>query len=259
MQTVEMIDIQVPYTTWPRMQRNTGPIFNSRPSQQYKTEKLKQLDLYGDDLWAEDSRSDIHIIINQAAKFCGLNNKDNIVDLALSLEEDIAILDRGKLIAICFCFPSSWIPRERIGLSLTDIHVPVADSEKLVKASTKLAATMADPVLGSFKRSVWTVTNNPSLTNHPKNKLNTIPQSIDELYFRTETQTTAPLGNGSTSLFFVKVDVVPLTQVWNQYGIKIVDSINSMSENILEYKNLNHIKKLLNIFVRERSSEPQFA
>jgi hypothetical protein len=65
---------------------------------------------------------------------------------------------------------------------------------------------------------------------------------MDDLYFRWEKQTTARIDN-DTSLFFVKVNVVPLQQVYNQ---KILDSINSMSINVLAYKNLTNIKNLLN-------------
>ena len=94
----------------------------------------------------------------------------------------------------------------------------------------------------SFRRWVWTVTVNPDLSNHPDNQKNINPTSIDDLYFRWETQTTARVDN-DTSLFFVKVDVVPLRTVWNQ---RILDSINSMSDAVLTYKNLHNIKRLLN-------------
>ena len=46
-----------------------------------------------------------------------------------------------------------------------------------------------------------------------------------------------------TSLFLIKVEVIPLKQVWDK---KILESINSMSEDILKYKGLVKIKKLLN-------------
>jgi len=33
----------------------------------------------------------------------------------MKLEEDLAIMHRGKLEAIAFCFPSGWIPRNGLG------------------------------------------------------------------------------------------------------------------------------------------------
>jgi hypothetical protein len=44
-------------------------------------------------------------------------------------------------------------------------------------------------------------------------------------------------------LFLIKVEVFPLRDVWDP---KILDSINSMSENVLNYKGLVEIKDLLN-------------
>ena len=79
------------------------------------------------------------------------------------------------------------------------------------------------------------------LSNHPaisRPELN----SFDDLYFRLETQTSAPVDE-NTSLFLVLVEVFPLNEVWN---ISILKSINSMSESVLKYKNLIEIKKYLN-------------
>jgi len=50
-----------------------------------------------------------------------------------------------------------------------------------------------------------------------------------------------------TSLFFVRTHVVPLLSIWTDLGSKIQDSINSMSPAVLTYKNLLHIKMILNM------------
>ena len=65
---------------------------------------------------------------------------------------------------------------------------------------------------------------------------------FENLYFRVETQTTAPIDK-LTSLFFIKVDVLPLAEVWD---IRILESINSMTEEVLNYKSLKKIKEILN-------------
>lgn len=237
------IDIKIPYTTKPSMVKNYGPI-STRITDFYYKEKLNQLDKFANDLWAISYEANQNHLIYKVSKHLGLPEKDNIVDLALCFNEDLAIMYDGILAAICFCFPSSWIPADRIGMHLSDIHRPVADNHNLVKYSDKLAKTMADPTLGSFKRQVWTLTTSSELSAHPK-----IPKpeisSFDKLYFRMETQTTEPLGDGRTSLFFVRVEVFPLTDIWNQYGAVIKDSINSMSNAILDYKNLQEIKALI--------------
>lgn len=229
--------VKVPYTTGPNMIRNTGPVFISPPNLEIIKSKKKELERYGTDLWAQDPTATD--AVRQAAEYCNVYS-DNITDLALRLEEDVAVMHQGKLAAICFCFPSGFIPSERVGMSLSDIHRPVADGETLVRASPGISRVMCEQP--SFRRWVWTITANPDLSNHPSNKKDIVPNSIDDLYFRYETQTTARVNN-DTSLFFVKVDVVPLKTVWNQ---KILDSINSMTDSVLTYKNLHEIKKILN-------------
>lgn len=231
--------IKVPYTTGPNMVRNTGPVFISPANQEIIKQKKEQLHKYSADLWAQEPRAES--VVKKAAEYCNVFTEE-IIDLALMLEEDVAVMHKGKLAAICFCFPSGFIPSERIGMTLSDIHKPVGDGEQLVKASPGIARVMTEQP--SFRRHVWTVTNNPKLSNHPNEKIDILLQSMDDLYFRWETQTTARVDN-DTSLFFVKVDVVPLKQVWDR---KILDSINSMSDAVLTYKNLHHIKKLLNTF-----------
>lgn len=229
--------VKVPYTTGPNMIRNTGPVFIFPPNQETIKKKKIEIEKYNTDLYAQSQG--LEKIVARAAEYCNVYS-DNIVDLALRLEEDVAVMHQGRLAAICFCFPSGFKPSERIGMLLGDIHKPVADGELLVKASPGISRVMTEQP--SFRRWVWTVTVNPDLSNHPDNQKDIIPKSIDDLYFRWETQTTARVDH-DTSLFFVKVDVVPLRSVWNR---QILDSINSMSDAVLTYKNLHGIKKLLN-------------
>ena len=244
---IDILDsiIQIPYTTSPKMVRNSGDVFNKHPQIDYINQKQIQLSKYND-LYGQSSICDEQQLIQKASRHLGLPEYSNIKDFALVFEEDLAIMHHGKLAAICFCFPSSWVPAERIGLSLTDIHRPVADNAKLVAASDKISKTISDPVMGSFKRYVWTITNNPGLSNHPMEKIDVLPKSINDLYFRLESQTTCPLKDGVTALFFVKVEVFPLVSIWNKHGLTIRSSINSMSDAILTYKNLKSVKEILN-------------
>lgn len=249
-----MIEVPIPYTTRPSMRKNTDKIFITDPNPQTKQEKLKQLQLFGEDLYGSLSDSHTLHLISLASEFCGVKNTDNILNLALELEEDIAIVDDAKVVALCFCFPSSWIPRSKLGLSLKDVHRAVADSEKLVAMSDKISYTVSDQVQGSFRRSVYTISNNSQLSNHPKNKINSEPKELKDLFFRTEIQTTYPLVQNRSFVFFVKVDVVPLLDVWDNLGDRIIQSVNSMTDNVLEYKNLHNIKQILNTYVQGSAS-----
>lgn len=230
--------IKIPYTTSPSMTKNKGRAYNPFPKENYLKEKKKELKVWGKDLYGSTKTAEEEKLVEKLSEFLGFKETKDIRDIALRLEEDIAIMHKGILASICFCFPSSWIPSERLGLDLGEVHSPVAEGEQLVKASKKISKAMDRQ---DMLRWIWTVTTNPSLSNHPKIKR---PELIDigSLYLRVETQTTTPLDK-ETSLFFVKVDVHPLTKVWSD---KILESINSMSNEVLEYKNLFEIKDYLN-------------
>ncbi len=223
------------------MIRNTGPVRVTPPDPYIKLKKLKELAVHGTDLWGETPEAGGSIA--RAGELLGVK-ADNIVDLSLGCEEDLAILDNGKLSAICFCFPSGFVPRERVGLTLADIHKPVADGEQLVRASPKIAETLCRET--SMRRWVWTLTANPNHSNHPSHRGdNYTANTLNDLYFRWETQTTLSLGPNS-ALFLVHVNVVPLGEVWQENSAQIRASINSMSEAVIDYKNLRTIRDLVN-------------
>lgn len=236
--------VVIPYKTSPVMSRNTGPVFESVLGNDHYESKIKELKKWGRDLYG-CRRPDL---VAKAASVLGMPQTKDIVELALNFKEDLAIMHKGILEAICFCYPSSWIPGERLGMSLTEIHGPVADGDLLRRASQRIAETMASQ--DSFRRYVWTISTTGEHSNHPKlSKPQVTDQTtVNDLYFRMETQTTMPLGDNESSLFFVKIDTIPLQNLWSilDKRLAIVDSINSMSESILDYKNLRLIKEVLN-------------
>ena len=235
--------VKVPYTTAPTMRKHEGALFN------YITDttlhcKKEEIAKFGKDLYG--SVSELDNLIPRICQLLDLPKVTNILELALLVEEDIAIISNGKLDSICFCFPSNWVPTEKLGLNFNEIHQPIPENAKLLSAGDKIINAITNN--GPFIRYVWTITNNPDLSNHPKNKINKEPKSINDLYFRYETQTTKPLPLLNASAFFVNVKVLPLHHFWENenYRTLIVNSINSMTDSILQYKNLASIKKFLN-------------
>ena len=231
--------IKVPFTNNPSMQIYNGELFNRNPDKKYLNEKIVQHKKYKDDLFGEDS------VFNNFNLFEDIKNKMQIVkessffELAMGIEEDIAVIHKGKLVAIHFSFPSGWIPSKGIGKDFKGLHQPVADNEKLIDSSNKLTDYMTKHTI---RRWVWNITTIEGLSNHP---LVHRPEKIqfENLFFRLETQISTPLDQDS-SLFLVKVEVCPLQEVWSDI---MLESINSMSDNVLQYKKLKNIKNYLNM------------
>jgi|TARA_B100000401_G_scaffold327071_1_gene227082 hypothetical protein len=230
--------IKVPFSNNPTMQKFDGLLFNQNPNKEYLLDKEAQFKKYGADLHGQTKQFKNMNLNRKVTELLGLNQTDSFVETAMKIEEDIAVMHNGKLVAVCFCFPSGWIPGNELNSDLSKLHAPVADNELLIKSSKKLEQHMNKQTI---RRWVWNVTTISNLSNHPNIERPKIID-FDSLYFRLETQVSTPLDDES-SLFLVKVDVFPLKKVWNE---KILESINSMSESVLKYKNLIEIKKFLN-------------
>jgi len=232
--------VKVPYTVGPDIVKCVGPAFNAHPDPQYLSEKKKELEKNGHHICGSVT-SDYLPHLNT---FCGFDRNTTLPQICTQLEEDVAILKDGYLQSIGFCFPSGFYPTKKLGLSFFDIHLPVGDGETLRKSSEKVSALISKKG-AMFRRYVWTLTSLPSLSQLPSYS-KPIPQSISDLYFRTETQTTVGV-DGQICLFFVKVEMHPLQQVWDDSAKResIIESINSMSEAVLNYKNLAYIKSII--------------
>jgi len=230
--------IKTPFTNNPSMQKYSGDLINNSPRSKYIEEKLIQISLRESELCGETKLFQKLKLLDKVSNLLDIQKFKTIKDLSMEIEEDIAVMHKGKLEAISFCFPSGWIPTKALGKDFAFLHEPVADNDLLIKSSQKLSKYMCSH---SIQRWVWNVTTIKNLSNHPTINRPEL-SSFEELYFRLETQISTPVDE-ETSLFLVLVEVVPLNKIWNS---RILESINSMSDNVLKYKNLIEIKKYLN-------------
>ena len=230
--------IKVPFSNNPSMQKYDGPFFNKNPDEKYLSEKQLQVKKYGKDLFGQTEQYESSDLNKKVGQILELEETESLLETAMKVEEDLAVMHNGKLEAVCFCFPSGWIPGRELKADLSKLHLPVADNDLLLKSSKKLSQHMNKQTI---RRWVWNITTIPGLSNHPSEE-RPLLSDFENLYFRLETQISTPLDEFS-SLFIVKVDVISLKEVWDEL---ILESINSMSDNIIKYKNLSEIKKFLN-------------
>ena len=234
--------VKVPYTISADITKYQGEAFNKSPNQYYLQQKTVELSVMKG-VFAQSP--DISHAVRKASSFCDFTPFEHIEHFALQLEEDVAILIKGELAAICFCFPSGFVPADKIGQNFYALHLPVADGQTLRASSDKVTQVISrDGAM--FRRYVWTLSSFGGLSQHPAYP-RPVPSSIEDLYFRTETQTTVGLGE-DICLFFVKVDMHPLVHVWSDNSKReiIKASINSMTDDTLTYKNLHLIKNIIN-------------
>jgi hypothetical protein len=238
-----IIPVKVPFTVTADMTKYAGQVFNNSPGSAYLQQKIEELDSYGDEICATLPGS--AEFVQQLGDYCGIKEKNDISSIALQLEEDVAILHQGKLVSICFCFPSGFVPSSKLGMNFFDMHIPVAQGDILRAASEKVTKLISREG-SSFRRYVWTITSLSGLSQHPA-YTRPHPHDISDLYFRTETQTTIGLAN-EICLFFVKVEMKPFEHIWDDKDHRklVLESINSMSESVLDYKNLHAVKDILN-------------
>jgi hypothetical protein len=239
---MEFIVENKPYTTRPSFKRLTGPLFNSQPDSWYIEQKLNEYRSIPGLVFQ-------HPTAEQAVKNTAIKlqlNGNSIFEIGCLLEEDIVVMHEGKLAAAFVAFPSGWSPDEKAMKTLAEIHGPVADGDELRAASNRIAEMMCNGQ-GPWYRYVWTVTTNPKLSNHPIYKAPE-PDSIDDLYFRFEYQTFDTVTVGETSVFLIKTVVKSFKEYVDteEKFCIIKNSIDSMSNNVLTYKNLHKIKRLLN-------------
>ena len=96
-----------------------------------------------------------------------------------------------------------------------------------------------------FHRYTWAISSLDTLSNHPHYERPEI-DSIRHLTFRVEHEKTVPIVKGESVAFLLQIQTKDLTDVMHDAGDLLRKSINSMSDNVLKYKNLTKVKDLIN-------------
>jgi hypothetical protein len=183
--------------------------------------------------------------------------------IELAFEEDFAILDGPSttLPWLCVCVPSHWAPEEKLGLPFASVHAPVADAQAVIAAGRHLVtlATGGD----HFERSVWTITPSGRYDQHPVRHARTAwPDTPDpedfarRCFLRAERQTFLPFPTTpGQALFTIRVMLAPLQQCVRSRddAQRLHDSLQSMTDAVLAYKNLAPARDRLLAWLAQRA------
>ena len=245
--------IRNPFDMKPVFNPCENPKFNANETDvEIQAQKKIELDNLGPDIWFEtDVAKKEKLAERTAAKLSLFNQPDdyqlftecnNIKDLGLAIEDDVVIMHKGKLEACFVAFPSSWNAGDKVGKSLAELHEPIADNEALVRASDGIMRAMCSGQ--SYERYTWGVSSLNGYSNHPLYEKPEI-KNLNDLTFRVEHERTMTVREGETAVFLIHVDIYPFKDVWQTDNGLIKQAIDSMSESVLEYKNLVKIKELI--------------
>jgi dimethylamine monooxygenase subunit A len=193
--------------------------------------------------------------ITAAAAHLGCASGEGQLPLELAFEEDFAVLDGATGIVpwLCVCVPSHWTPEDKLGLDFAALHRPVADSAALIAASQQLVAlaTSGD----CWERFVWNISPSGRYGQHPRRHLRTPwPTTEDprdfaqQCWLGAERQTFLPVGQGTRqAVFTIRVMLQPLVDAVRPSGNarRLHDSLATMSQAVLEYKNLGDAREPL--------------
>jgi hypothetical protein len=238
--------ITTPYKVKADIKKWQGPIFNTTPSETYLKSKRRELIIRNKDKTLRFTDL-VSVMDGYQKRFSEIKQIlnlefDSLLDFALSIEEDVAIIESGVLTDIVFCHPSNFIPATKVGLNFHDIHTPVADSQLLLAQSDKITEAIQKD--GSiYKRHVWTLTTLGELSQHP-DIIRTPAKSIEDIFFRKESQVTLGIKN-KMALFLVKAEMKKFSDLDSETKVDIISSLESMTKETINYKGLQEIKKVL--------------
>jgi hypothetical protein len=182
--------------------------------------------------------------------------------LELAFEENFAVLDgaTGTLPWLCVCVPSHWAPEDKLGLDFAALHAPVADNAALLAASRQLVALATGG--DCWERWVWTISPSARHDQHPRRHARTPWPSTEDpdafaggCWLRAERQVFLPVGRATRqAVFSIRVMLQPLTQAVSspETAQRLHDSLASMSQAVLEYKNLAPAREPLLRWLRDR-------
>ncbi len=119
-----------------------------------------------------------------------------------------------RLQAAVVCFPSSWVPAEKIGLSLDDIHQIVPKLNATLGATISQFLTRLRPGT-AYERANWGLAATPERNMHPALPRPRLDLPVDpaRIWLRIEDQILATLPITGGILFGIRLRVIPLATI----------------------------------------------
>lgn len=168
-------------------------------------------------------------------------SSNNYTEIAKEIDEDL-LIHRIKgnsdfLSSAHVCFPSGWLPEDKIGKSFREIHAPVPmnlnNSEKLVNAIING---------GNFERFVWSLVFEKKYNFHPRFYFNSFNSESPKLFVKIERQVTVGFPKYSFCLFILRQYLIEEEELDKKC---LYESIIKMDSNQKKYKQIENFENII--------------
>ena len=173
--------------------------------------------------------------------------------LGIHWEPDYLLLAPDKqgnfiLQAGIICFPSSWSPESKLGLSVHHIHAPVPTLNS--ELGTRIDAFLLRMRAGTgCLRANWGISASAALNQHPSWQLTPVSQQLSEsnIWIRIEHQFFYKLPHTGGVLFGIRLQNLSILEVSmsSEASRGLLRAIITMPEQIARYKNILPVREHL--------------
>jgi hypothetical protein len=165
----------------------------------------------------------------------------DFLGIAREVEEDLLIHrivgDRDWVSSAHVCFPSHWLPEEKIGKSFEEVHRPVpmnlATSRKLAQAAARS---------GIFERFVWSVVHDDRHNFHPRLPASVFDRKEPRVLVKVERQVTVAFPAHDFCLFILRQSLIPEDKLDKPV---LAGAIEAMTAEEKAYKGLDDCDDLV--------------
>jgi hypothetical protein len=247
---------RTPYSTAPHYEIYDGELTDLRTNLDKYIEREFEWTVRSNKSYFEDSPPAPLALVERAVRILGLekhlgghnySGETLLRRLGVLIQEDIAIIQNGMLVNAYIAFPTNWNPIDKKFKTLAEIHCPVAHSDALVKASSKICDKLANTGK-NYHRYAWTITHDGKYSHHPdvvKVPFDLKPYSaLSGTFVRIEHQKTFPISE-NTFGFLINVQVIPMLFLSYNARQNLIISLESMSDEIIDYKNIREHRNML--------------
>jgi hypothetical protein len=223
------------YSVLPNLKKlDNEPIFLNNKTFNYLEEKKKAIQNQKC-FFEHDINEEIYQVVCDF-----INSQTNLKlnkfeEIAMNIQEDIAIhrikQNKDWLAACHICFPSGWLPEEKIGKDFKDIHSVIPGMN--LSNSSSLARSMV--FNGPFVRFVWSVVYERKINSHPSIKLNRFDINNPKIWIKIERQITYGFKQIESALFVIRQEIIEPEDI--DYK-SLYKSCRDMSDNQKKYKGI---------------------